>query len=141
MKKVIYLFAILLIAESFSGVISAQTLRGKIVDSRTNEALAGASVFIKDDRATTGAVTGREGEFTLNLPALPAIIQAGFIGYKKQEIVVYEIPDLLNIELEEDFNLLNEVVVTARRQRETLQEVPIPVSVVTGVKADNAGAF
>ncbi|MDR2680515.1 MAG: TonB-dependent receptor [Tannerella sp.] len=141
MQKFIYLSAILLIAESVLSVASAQVLRGKVTDSQTNEPIAGASVFIKDTQVTTGTATGREGEFTLNLPSLPATVQVGFIGYRKQEIVIYELPDLLTVELAEDFNLLNEVVVTARRQKETLQEVPIPISVVTGSKVDNAGTF
>ena len=37
--------------------------------------------------------------------------------------------------------MLSEVVVTARRRQETAQEVPIPIAVVSGVTAENAGAF
>ncbi len=36
---------------------------------------------------------------------------------------------------------MNQVVVTSRRRKETVQESPIPVSVVTGVRVAEAGAF
>jgi iron complex outermembrane receptor protein len=136
----IYFLLGVLMISGFSS-ISAQTLNGVVLDGQTKEPLIGASVYLKEVKVTTGTITGVDGEFTLNIPSLPATIQVDFIGYKRQEIVIYEISGPLTIELVEDFNLLNEVVVTSRRQKETVLEVPIPISVVSGVKADNAGAF
>jgi iron complex outermembrane receptor protein len=140
-RKVIYFLAGVLIAGGFFSSLSAQTLTGAVLDHQTNEPLAGASVSFKDTRLTSGTVTDQDGCFTLPFPSFPVTVQVAFLGYKRQEIVLHEISDPLTVKLVENFNLLNEVVVTSRRQRETVLEVPIPVSVVSGVQADNAGAF
>jgi len=48
----------------------------------------------------------------LKNPATPAVIEISFIGYKTQEISIYEIPaDVLTVYLTEDISFLDEVVV------------------------------
>ncbi|MDR0573539.1 MAG: SusC/RagA family TonB-linked outer membrane protein, partial [Tannerella sp.] len=91
--------------------VNAQTLTGKALDGRTNEPVAGASVLIKGGAAGSGTITDINGEFTLEVTGLPVIIAVSYIGYKPQEIDIYEISESLIVHLSEDLNLLNEIVV------------------------------
>jgi TonB-linked SusC/RagA family outer membrane protein len=82
---------------------------GRVLDSRTNEALVGASVKVTG--STQGVVVGVDGRFSLTAPSLPVSIEASLLGYRTQELDVYEVSKELTILLVEDFNALDEVVV------------------------------
>jgi len=72
---------------------------------------------------------------------LPFTLQVSFVGYKGQDIPVSQLPGQpLNITLSGG-TILDEVVVTSRRRREAVQEIPIPISVVSGALVEDAGAF
>jgi iron complex outermembrane receptor protein len=102
--------------------------------------IVGANVVVKGTQ--TYVVTGVDGDFVLPAPKqLPFTIQITSVGFKAQEIQVYELLDEpFEVALTED-GLLAEVVVTARRRTETAQTVPIPISVVRGAAVEDAGAF
>ncbi|MDR1745759.1 MAG: carboxypeptidase-like regulatory domain-containing protein, partial [Tannerella sp.] len=97
-KKFAYFLFFLATAVS----VSAQTVKGIVLDNRTNEPVIGASVLIKGGAANTGAVTDFSGEFTLKITELPAVIEVSFVGYKTQEIDIYEVSGLLTVALAED---------------------------------------
>lgn len=110
--KFLYFPVILLMAASFSNIVSAQTVKGKVIDSQTNEPVIGASVIVKGKVSLkTGTVADVNGEFVLNVGQLPSAIEVSYLGYKPQEIDIYEISEPITIYLAEDFNRLNEVVV------------------------------
>lgn len=118
-------------------VINA-TVSGIVVDARTSKKLVGAAVSIKG--TTNGAPTNEEGRFTLITgQKLPFTVLVSFVGYKTQEVVINE--DNVEIKLEEGANELADVVITSRRRQESAQDVPIPISIVRGVTAEDAGAF
>ncbi|MDR2120482.1 MAG: SusC/RagA family TonB-linked outer membrane protein [Tannerella sp.] len=114
-KRFAYIILFFITAAGLSSV-SAQTLKGVVTDSRTGEALIGATVVLKGATANSGVVTGVTGEFALHIAALPAVIEISFVGYKTQEIEVYEISGTLTVALSENLNLLNEVVVIGYAQ-------------------------
>lgn len=118
-------------------VINA-TVSGNVIDARTSKKLAGATVSIKG--TTNGAATNENGQFTLITgQKLPFTVIVSFVGYKKTEVLVSE--DNLEIKLEDGENQLEDVVITSRRRQESAQDVPIPIAVVSGVRAEDAGAF
>lgn len=85
---------------------------GRAIDKRSGEPIPGASVLLKDAAEYAGAVADPDGEFEITVSSLPATIVVSFIGYKAQEIDIYEVAaEPLVVRLVEDFNLLNEVVV------------------------------
>ncbi|MFT3738764.1 MAG: TonB-dependent receptor [Breznakibacter sp.] len=118
-RKCIY---ILLTFFAFSASAYAQTtLQGVVVD-KTNSPIPGVAVIIKStDVGTVTDVNGKFG-FTANQP-LPLPLTVSFLGYKTQEVDVYEANEPIHIVLEEDINRLNEVVVvgygTQRRKELT----------------------
>ncbi len=118
-------------------VINA-TVSGKVLDAITNEALIGATVSIKG--TTNGANTDANGEFALITgQKLPFTVIVSYVGYIKREIVISE--SKVEIKLEQDVNKLADVVVSSRRRQEAVQDIPIPISVIRGTTAEDAGAF
>ncbi|MBB3839885.1 iron complex outermembrane receptor protein [Runella defluvii] len=118
-------------------VINA-TLSGTVIDAVTNERLIGASVSIKG--TTNGASTDANGEFRLVTgQKLPFTLIVTYIGYKTRELIVNE--PKVEIRLEAGSNQLEDVVVTSRRRQESVQDIPIPISVVRGVTVEDQGAF
>jgi len=115
------------------------TVTGIIKDSE-GVALEAATVVIRG--TNTYAVTDAKGEFTLQTAQkVPFIIRISSVGFKPQDFQIIELTDKpLAIVLINDGEL-EEVVVTARRRTETVQEVPIPISVVDGLLIEDAGAF
>src|SRR5688572_1838059 len=87
----------------------AQTpkITGKIADQKTAAAMAGATVMVKGtSRSTT---TDGAGRFAIE--AAPGdILVITFVGHVTQELKV-EGPGELNVQLEEDYNRLEDVIV------------------------------
>lgn len=114
------------------------TLDGTVVDAETGEPLSGATLQLQgithmtrsDNQGHFRFVTGQKFPYT---------VIVSYIGYLTTEVVATGSP--LTIELERNATGLNEVTVTSRRRRELLLNVPIPVSVVSGALAAEAGAF
>lgn len=130
-----YLFLLMLIPGLALG---QQALQGVVKDG-DGATLVGATVVIKGSSAY--AVTDANGQFKLNVSkTLPVTVLVSSVGFKSQEVEIFELGEPLEITLSLD-NLLSEVVVTARRRTETAQQVPIPIAVVGGPAVENAGAF
>ncbi|GAB4055188.1 TonB-dependent receptor [Spirosoma litoris] len=140
LTSVLLIGAILIPLFSFAqnAPVINSTVTGRVIDSRTNENLIGATVVIKG--TTNGGATDQNGEFKLLTgQKLPFTVVVSFLGYQTKEVVVNE--SNTEIKLDEGSNQLADVVITSRRRQESAQEVPIPISVVSGNRAEDAGAF
>lgn len=143
LKRLKTIFSIALI--SFTALVFAQdkpvintSISGRVVNAQTGEALEGANVMIKG--ITNGAVTDESGRFyLLTAQKMPFAVVASFTGYAQKEIIITDTN--LIIRLDPNAEQLGNVVVSSRRRLETAQEVPIAISVISGVKAEEAGAF
>ncbi|GAB3986507.1 TonB-dependent receptor [Spirosoma daeguense] len=114
------------------------TISGKVIDARTKENLVGATVTIKG--ITNGSVTDINGQFNLlTAQKLPFTVVISFVGYQTKDVVLTD--NNVEIPLEEAANQLADVVITSRRRQESAQDVPIPISIVSGTRAEDAGAF
>lgn len=117
-KWLFVIFASLLYSFSFA---QNTTIRGVIVD-KANVPVIGATVVIKS--TTVGSATDIDGKFSLSTSKQPPItLVVSYLGYKDQEIDVYEANEPIKITLSEDLNYLNEVIVvgygTQRRKELT----------------------
>ena len=124
---------------SISFLFAQNKIEG-IVTNAQNTPLQGATILIKETKRNTNSDS--EGKFTLEVAnPLPLTIEIQLEGYQTETIVVSEKLNIpLEIKLNEE-NKLVEVVITSRRRIEKIQNVPIPISVVSGKRAEEAGAF
>ena len=134
--------SLLLIFAFFSllNFAKAQTeIKGNVNDP-SGEPLIGATVVIKG--SNTFSITNESGGFSLISPAqLPITIQISFVGFKAYNLDINSTSsEPLVIQLENDLELA-EILITARRRTEEVQKVPIPISVVGGLKIEESGSF
>lgn len=66
--------------------LQQRQIRGKVIDSGTNEPLIGATIQVKG--TTIGALTDTDGTYTINIPNESATLVFSFIGYATQEVPV-----------------------------------------------------
>lgn len=120
---------IALLAQTTQPIINS-TMTGTIVDSKTKEALIGATVQIKG--TTNGAVTDIEGKFTLKTgQILPYTLVINYVGYKPQEVIA--VTNKVSIELVESASQLGEIVVigygTQKRSDITGSVASVPLEI------------
>lgn len=89
------------------------------------------------------ASTNANGQFNLSYDgAYPVTINVEKSNYESYQSSIENPIDALEIFLD-SFNTedISIITITARRREETAQEVPIPINVISGKRADDAGAF
>ncbi|MGN6438722.1 MAG: TonB-dependent receptor [Agriterribacter sp.] len=133
--KVFIFFALALLPTA----IFAQ-FTGRVVNEN-NEGIPYASISVKKN--TIGVVTDSAGNFILPLNDLrfPFTLLVTSSGFESRQLYVRDqtINNLL-IQLQPLFQT-DTIIVSSRRRREVLQNVPVSVSVVTGALVNDAGAF
>ena len=122
-----------------SPVLAQAQFSGRVVNS-SNEGIPFASVQVKN--SAIGTTTDSLGNFTLpSTPAFPFTLVISYAGFSSQERVIRNNNARdLSFQLQPLFQR-DTIVVTSRRRREVLQDVPIPVSVINGSQVEDAGAF
>ncbi|RNL56469.1 TonB-dependent receptor [Pedobacter jejuensis] len=135
-KSLLIIFSILL----STGILYAQTSIKGIVKGANNAIIPGATVAVRGTNVAVIADTA--GVFTIDAKQQPPFyIRISSVGYKPQDFQILKFQDTpLELVLVEDTQL-DEIVVTSRRRSEVLQDVPIPITVIGGQAAENAGAF
>lgn len=114
------------------------TLSGQVLDEKTNEPIPGVSLYIKG--TTHGVITDAEGHFYIQTgQKFPYTLIVSFVGYQKQDYIAQGTP--VSIYLKEEAKELDEIVVTSRRRKEAVQDVPIPITVIGGSKVAETGSF
>ena len=90
------------------------TLRGRISDARTGEALPGVSIYLP--QLQSGTTSDVNGNYELNLPVGKVQVVYTLIGYANQEKQL-EIskPTELDIKLEANAGVLKEVQISAKK--------------------------
>lgn len=140
-KKHLYVFLVLLMLSTF-GLYSQTIIRGNVIDEKTKEPIIGASVALK--ATTNGTLTDTHGGFSLQVTkALPATLSISLVGYKSQDIDVYDAEDPIILSLKEDFNFLDEVVVTGytSQQRRSVSGAITSINLSEGIKETAASGF
>lgn len=118
-KKFLFLLAALLVmpfAASFSQ--NRITVKGKVVDAKTNETLPFASVFFKG--TTVGTETDYDGNFEFNTKRASDTLAARFMGYETQFVILKPNVKIheINFALEEAGGVnLDEIVITSKSSK------------------------
>ena len=108
-------FVLLLI--SFPLFANGGSIKGKVTDKSTSEALIGANVVVQSTQI--GAATDLDGIYQIkNIPAGTYTVKASYVGYKPVEqkdvtIRNFQVVEL-NFELESDFTLAECIVISQK---------------------------
>ncbi|MDR1610094.1 MAG: TonB-dependent receptor plug domain-containing protein, partial [Candidatus Symbiothrix sp.] len=130
MAKVVHFLLLVVIFFPFSAYAQENDVKinGKVLDEKTQEPVIGASVSLAGVKE--GTVSDVEGNFSLIVRSLPATISIDYLGYRKQEVDIYEVTEPVIIQLVESANFLNEIVVvgygTQKRKELTGAVTSIP---------------
>lgn len=100
-----------------------QTVKGTVLDAQADYPIIGASVILLNSDPLKGAVTDLEGNFRLDgVPYGRQSIAVQYVGYKSVSLpnvlVTAGKEVVLNIKLEESVEKLNEVVITAKADKD-----------------------
>lgn len=139
MKKIISIFVFLLPLFLFAQTVVPTTLKGRVVTEQ-NKGVPFASVVIKP--GSGGVVADSSGNFSITLnQKFPFRIVISSTGFALQEITIKNnnVNNII-VTLHALFQT-DTLVVTSRRRREVLQDVPIAITVISGKLVDDAGAF
>jgi len=119
----------------------AQTgsLRGKVTDAKTGEALPQANVVVTAPNVSTGAAASMSGEYEVKaLAAGTYTVSASYIGYEKLVVQNVEVKadeaKELNLALAPSLVLLNPTVVSASRREEKALNAPAAISVLEAME-------
>ncbi|CAN5665303.1 TonB-dependent receptor [soil metagenome] len=121
MQRLILLFLLL-----FSGNLFSQSISGTITDSKTGEAMIGATIIVKG--TTIGTTTDLDGKFILAVSQpLPFTVIISIVGYQKQELEVTQFEKPLTVRLRSSEVELKNVEVVGSRISEKQKEAPLTV--------------
>ena len=111
------------------GVCSAQVIRGQVIDQFSREPLPGANVMLE---SLKGSVTNEQGQFEISSSPGSYQLEVSFIGYQTERILI-QLKDkevFLLIELIPSASELGEVVVSAGKFQQRLEEVTVSLDVI-----------
>ncbi len=109
----------------------AQNVTGTVSDE-SGEGLIGASILVKG--TNIGAVTDLDGNFSLDHSNYPFTIEISYTGFTSKEMEISQAVNGLSIQLEEGVLIGQEIVISASRKREKIQEAPASITVLTARK-------
>lgn len=133
MKK-IFLFLLLAIGCGNGFAQQGYTIDGRVVDDKNNP-VAGASVRLLNTNRQTFA--DAQGNFSLkHAPAGTVTLEVTAIGYANYAgpVVVRHAVDGLSVRLQQKSKQLDEVVVSAQKEEELLQQLPVSVSHISSAQ-------
>lgn len=116
-----------------------QTLAGVVHDVQSHETLAGVVVQVKG--TAIGAITDANGKFAIPYTgAFPLTLVFSYEGYQAfaQDL---DTAQFVQARLQQQAFSTDQIVVTARRRNEELQEIPLAVSVLSSQDLENSLSF
>ena len=102
-------FVLVLISGTIGEAFAQIQIKGKVLDSNTKEPIIAATVSVIEE--LSGSLTDVDGAFTVPVKELPAVIKISYLGYREQQVDVYDASEPILVELVENNNFLKEVVV------------------------------
>lgn len=105
-----------------------ETVRGRVTDE-TGAGLPGVNILVKG--TSQGTISDADGQFTLNVNDLNAVLVFSFVGYVPQEVVIGG-RTTINVSMAVDNKALEEVVVTALGIRREAKALGYSVTKVEG---------
>ena len=125
-----------------SSLLFAQTktITGKITDTKTKEAMVGATVLAKGTKI--GTATDVDGKFSLTIPAETKTLTVSYVGYNSKDFPVGTGTNF-NLSIEATETMSSEVVVTSSRVAESIKSASVQIEKMTSreIKSAASGDF
>lgn len=142
MRK-LFTILVLLMLQVVAWAQSTGRITGKIIDAKTGEALAGATVQLRGSGKNT--LTDAQGNFVLSdVRAGKQTVVVSFVGYDDmiESVQVAGGTDVsLNAGLIPSYKTGNEVVVSASRRPEKITKAPASISVISARDLEQTSSF
>src|ERR1035437_5475043 len=101
---------LLFVIISISSVLAQQLeIKGNIQEEESKTVVIGATIRVKGQK--TGTISDAQGNFQLKIKSFPATLIVSSVGFRNQEIDLYEAPEPITVYLADDQNRLSSVVV------------------------------
>lgn len=128
MRKLLFLVFLL----GGFAAFSQNTVTGTVIDSESNDPLAGANVV--ETGTTNGAITDFDGNFTLQTSGTTGTLTISYIGYTIEKVpfkVVNGTAALGNVKITVDADALEEVVIVGKGIIDLAKDRQTPIAVST----------
>jgi len=115
--------------------VTAQTTISGVITDTGGEGLIGANVIIEG--TTDGTITDLDGSYSLSTTQTPPFnVLVSYTGFTTQTVAINSNNQNVSISLAEGIIFGEDIVVSASRRREKVQEAPASVSVLTARKLE-----
>ncbi len=116
-----------------NAVFSQSTLSGKVIDTNTGKAIAGANVALTDNQ---GAITDENGLFSIeNVGMGDYSVKVSFVGYSTvfKNVSIKDHQEIsLDFELSPSGVDLDEIVISATKTENYARDIPARISLLSG---------
>ena len=117
-------------------LLAQSTISGTVTDAETNEPIPGVNIVIQG--TTEGTNTDFDGNFSLSTnQSAPFTIEVSSVGFSTQSVEVTSADQVLRISLQPGENL-DEIIVSASRRKQKIQDAPSSVSIVSARDIENS---
>ncbi|HEY5510622.1 MAG TPA: TonB-dependent receptor [Prolixibacteraceae bacterium] len=133
------LLSVVLSFVMFHTIKAQNFIEGQVTDTDGVPVVA-VTVVVKG--TNTFAVGDVDGKFRIDARLSPPFtLQFSSIGLIPKEVVIQQLTGKPIKVILLSNNTLEEVIVTARRRKENIQDIPIPMTAMIGAQVENTGAF
>ena len=117
-------------------LLAQTTVSGSVSDADTNEPIPGVNLIVQG--TSDGTNSDFDGNFSFSSnQALPFTVEISSIGFASQSVEVTSADQVLSIALIPGENL-DEIVVSASRKPQKVQDAPASVSIITAQDIKNS---
>ena len=128
-----------------SGYSQSAKLKGKITDEATKEGLFGVNVMVTstNEKVKTGTSTDFDGNYEIALPAGSYKVKYNYIGYKNynENVTISGSDVIINVTMAQDAEIIDEVVVSAGKYEQKLQDITISMEVLKPQMIENKNTY
>lgn len=137
MRKYFLLFIALMLATG--SLVGQNVVEGMVTDAEGIPAVA-VTILVKGTQIF--AVSDVDGKFKIDARRNPPFsLQFSSVGMIPKELEISQLPGKSIKVILLSNNTFEEVYVTARRRKENIQDIPIPITAMIGAQVENTGAF
>ncbi len=117
-------------------LLAQSTISGIVKDAETNEPIPGVNILIQG--TTNGTNTDFDGNFSLSTDqSVPFTLRISSIGFSSQIIEITSADQVIDVSLQAGENL-DEIVISASRKAQKVQDAPASVSIISTKDIENS---